>query len=157
MKQLWQKTLSYFGILEDEAYAEYDEFEDDRLYGDTSSAVRKITRAPDLRRAEKVATLRAAPAPASKIDRIEPRNFGDAQKLADRLKERTPVVTNLAKCDKILAQRLLDFSCGLTYALDGAIEKVGDQVYLLTPNNVVVGDEDKRRLRERGFSFGNLS
>jgi cell division inhibitor SepF len=58
---------------------------------------------------------------------------------------------NLAGAGEPVAKRLLDFASGLIYGLDGRIERVGDRVFLLTPKNVDVSTEERRRLSERGF------
>jgi cell division inhibitor SepF len=50
-----------------------------------------------------------------------------------------------------LAKRLLDFASGLTYGLDGGLQKVSDKVFMLTPHNVDVSDADRRRLRDTGL------
>ncbi|NLG66292.1 MAG: cell division protein SepF, partial [Actinobacteria bacterium] len=62
-----------------------------------------------------------------------------------------PVILNLQRSDNELSKRLIDFSSGLTYALEGGIERVADKVFLLTPRNVEVSAEEKQRLIEKGF------
>ncbi len=64
--------------------------------------------------------------------------FGDAQKAADRLKNGEPQIVNFEKTSHESSERLLDFLNGITYALDGYVEKVGDRVYLFTPSNVAI-------------------
>ncbi|MGH9247494.1 MAG: cell division protein SepF [Acidimicrobiales bacterium] len=80
---------------------------------------------------------------------VTPVSFNDAQELADNFKSNTPVIMNLQPADRDLARRLIDFASGLCYGLGGAMEKVAHQVYLLTPSNVEVSAEERRRL-ERG-------
>ena len=157
MRDMWQKTLAYFGLAEDEHYEEeYDDFDEERLYGETSSTVRKINRSPDLTRAERVAALRPVNIPQARVHIIEPRNFNDAQHIADKFKSNIPVIFNLQDCDAELAKRLIDFSSGLAYGLDGGIQRISEKVFLVTPSNVTVSAEEKRRLREKGFFFDRL-
>ena len=59
---------------------------------------------------------------------------------------------NLQEIDRDLSRRLIDFASGLCYGLGGTMDKVANSVYLLTPADVQVSDEDKRRLQERGYS-----
>lgn len=153
MRDMWQKTLAYFGLADDDQYddEEYDDFSEDRLYSDTSSTVRKINRSIDSSRPERVSTLRPVSAPQVRVHIVNPRSFNDAQRIADKFKSIVPVIINLQECDVDLAKRLIDFGSGLTYALDGGMQKVADKVFLLTPSNVSVSAEEKRRLRERGF------
>jgi cell division inhibitor SepF len=81
---------------------------------------------------------------------VTPVSFNDAQELADNFRANTPVIMNLQAADRDLARRLIDFASGLCYGLGGAMEKVAHQVYLLTPTNVEVSAEERRRL-ERGL------
>ena len=82
---------------------------------------------------------------------VSPRSFTDAQDVADRFKGNQPVIVNLQGADRDLARRLIDFASGLCYGLTGQMERVADQVYLLTPSDVEVSDEERRRLQERGL------
>jgi cell division inhibitor SepF len=82
---------------------------------------------------------------------LSPRSFNEAQELADKYKSNVPVIVNLQAVDRDLSRRLIDFASGLCYGLGGTMEKVAHQVYLLTPSNVEVSPEERRRLQERGF------
>lgn len=88
---------------------------------------------------------------AAKVHVVVPVGFNDAQEIGDKLKANQPVIVNLQGIDRDLSRRLIDFSSGLTYGLGGAMERVADQVFLLTPSNVEVSPEEKRRLQERGL------
>jgi len=157
MRDLWNKALSYFGLADEEAYEdEYDDLDDDRVYSRESTGVRKITRAPDLTRAERAAALRSVQAPPVRVHIIEPKSFNDAQTIADKFKAKHPVIVNFQQIDADLAKRLIDFGSGLTYGLGGGMSRVSEKVFLLTPSNVEVSAEEKRRLRERGFIFNQF-
>ena len=82
---------------------------------------------------------------------VIPKNFNDAQQIADQYKEHIPVILNLQGSDTDLSKRLIDFSSGLTYALDGGMQRIADKVFLLTPRNVEVSAEERARLIEKGF------
>ena len=82
---------------------------------------------------------------------VIPKNFNDAQQIADRYKDDVPVILNLQQSDSDLSKRLIDFSSGLTYALDGGMQRIADKVFLLTPRNVDVSAEERARLIEKGF------
>jgi cell division inhibitor SepF len=88
---------------------------------------------------------------AAKVHVVVPVGFNDAQEIGDKLKANQPVIVNLRGIDRDLSRRLIDFSSGLTYGLGGAMERVAEQVFLLTPSNVEVSAEEKRRLQERGL------
>jgi cell division inhibitor SepF len=98
------------------------------------------------------AVVRPIPAAASaKPHVVSPTSFNQAQEVADKFKASQPVIVNLQGAERDLARRLIDFSSGLCYGLGGHMEKVGHQVYLLTPTNVEVSAEERRRLQERGL------
>jgi cell division inhibitor SepF len=88
---------------------------------------------------------------SQRVHLVMPRSFNDAQSIADKFKESIPVILNLQSADPELAKRLIDFSSGLTYALNGGMQRVADKVFLLTPRNVEVSAEERARMLERGF------
>ena len=135
-------------------------------------AVKRLDRGPDLDRAgvrvpgvggggySSGSSLRSVPtgaanaAPVSanmQMHIVEPKSFTEAQSIGDKFKQGTPVIMNMASTSPDLAKRLLDFASGLTYGLDGGLQKVSDRVFMLTPHNVDVTDADRRRLRDTGL------
>jgi cell division inhibitor SepF len=174
---VWSRTLVYFGIAEEEDWDEdgYATNEDlERSYGARERAnVRRLQprRGRDFddwtdSEPEAAATTAAArppsrlrgvesvPNPASvKVHLVLPRSFNDAQQIADRFKDGVPVIINLQSADQDLSKRLIDFASGLTYALDGGMQRVADKVFLLTPRNVEVSAEERARMLERGGFF----
>ena len=170
----WHRTLVYFGLAQDAAYAddleeaevgarraEEPEPEDrtvrrlstrrrrdeiDDIFGDDSPGDRRTT---VLRT---VAPARPERAPeATRVHLVVPRSFNDAQDVADKFKDAIPVIINLQGAETDLSKRLIDFASGLTYALDGGMQRIADKVFLLTPRNVEVSAEEKARLIEKGF------
>jgi cell division inhibitor SepF len=176
---VWSRTLVYFGIAEEDDDWDEDGYltEEDleRTYSSRPN-VRRLTprgrqhdfedwtdpdpeddapRAPVLRPrgnrrpAEGAAQMRAVP--SVQVHLVVPRSFNDAQQIADKFKDAIPVILNLQGADQELSKRLIDFTSGLTYALDGGMQRVADKVFLLTPRNVQVSAEERARLIERGF------
>ena len=82
---------------------------------------------------------------------VIPKSFNDAQQIADQFKDSVPVIINLQGTDTELSKRLIDFASGLTYALEGGMQRIADKVFLLTPRNVEVSAEERARLIEKGF------
>lgn len=130
--------------------------------GANPNAVRRVDRGPDLDRARYGAggPLRSVPtgaasvtpvSPQVKMHIVEPKSFAEAQSIGDKFKQGTPVILNLTLTGPDLAKRLLDFASGLTYGLEGGLQKVSDKVFMLTPHNVEVSDVDRRRLRDTGL------
>ena len=88
---------------------------------------------------------------ADRVHFVAPKNFNEVQDVADKFKDAIPVILNLQNTDHDLSKRLIDFSSGLTYALDGGMQRIADKVFLLTPRNVEVSAEERARLLEKGF------
>lgn len=89
--------------------------------------------------------------PQVKMHISEPKTFTEAQAIADRFKAGTPVIVNLSATKPDVAKRLIDFASGLAYGLDGGLQKISEKVFMLTPANVDVSAEDRRRLRDKGL------
>ncbi len=178
---LWARTLVYFGIAEEDedwdedGYATEEELE--RSYRERpnvrrlSSSRRRSQRDFDdwtdpesddrastavirpERQAARRAQLATVPNPAVRVHLVIPRSFNDAQQIADKFKDGIPVILNLQGADQELSKRLIDFTSGLTYALNGGMQRVADKVFLLTPRNVEVSAEERARMLERGGFF----
>jgi len=95
--------------------------------------------------------VRTVPTSAAKVHVVEPLNFNDAQEIGDRVKANQAVILNLQGSPRDLQRRLIDFSSGLAYAVGGSMARVADSVFLLTPMNVQLSDEEKERLEARGL------
>jgi len=175
-RDTWHRTLVYFGLADDEAYEDdeldsynepevelqdsyrerpnvrklssrrrRDEFDD--IFADDAVSERRTTslrpvggRTPNGRNGGDV-----------RVHFVAPKNFNDVQDVADKFKDTIPVILNLQGTDTDLSKRLIDFSSGLTYALDGGMQRIADKVFLLTPRNVEVSAEERARLVEKGF------
>ncbi len=173
----WHRTLVYFGLAEDrDAYEEEEEqpaairqpeAELEDRYRDRPN-VRRLQRrrrdeiddifADESPSERRTATLRSvAPPPANggrgdiRVHLVIPKSFNDAQDVADKFKDSIPVIINLQGSETDLSKRLIDFASGLTYALDGGMQRIADKVFLLTPRNVEVSAEERARLLEKGF------
>jgi cell division inhibitor SepF len=93
---------------------------------------------------------RSARAGGVQADILVVEEFSDARSLADRVRDRVPVVLDLRFCQPELTRRVVDFSSGLVYALDGTMTKVGEGLVLVSPPRVSLGDLEKDRLRSLG-------
>jgi cell division inhibitor SepF len=174
VKDMWQRTQVYFGIKEEDWEEDYFDDDGSAAHEDLESRynerpnVRRLNPRrrsgadfddifsdepppPQRGRGRQPAAQNGGQRHAAQVELIVPKSFNDAQKVADKLKADVPVIINLQAADSDLAKRLIDFSSGLTYALDGAMQRVADRVFLLTPNHVTVSAEDKASLMERGF------
>jgi cell division inhibitor SepF len=135
---------------------EYDDWTDSEPEAARTEVVRQTSRAAREREREAMPRprrLEAAPTPNVRVHLVVPRSFNDAQQIADKFKDTVPVILNLHTTDQELSKRLIDFASGLTYALNGGMQRVADKVFLLTPRNVEVSAEERARLLERGGFF----
>jgi len=171
----WHKTLVYFGLAEEhdpavEATASAAPRRE-RPRGETKRGGRGAARPAkddiDDILGEDVAPTRAILRPVPTAEEVRrgggrngggvrmhlviPKSFNDAQQVADRFKDDIPVVLNLQNSDTELSKRLIDFASGLTYALDGGMQRIADRVFMLTPQNVEVSAEERAQLIEKGF------
>ena len=99
-----------------------------------------------------------APSPISLVgpralafELIAPEDFEVAQRIADRLRGGVPVLVDLHGCDRVLAGRLTDFASGLVYALEGALQNIGSDVLLLTPESFDISGDAASAVHEPGF------
>jgi cell division inhibitor SepF len=171
LRDSWHRALVYFGLAEEHDHGpEYDEDfgpEDEEIEARRESG--QVRRLPSSRRArrDEIDDIFADDEPISasrtrvlrpvgedsdvKVHLVIPRNFNDAQQVADQFKRSVPVILNLQTTDHELSKRMIDFCSGLTYALEGGMQRIAEKIFLLTPRNVEVSAEEKARLLDKGF------
>jgi cell division inhibitor SepF len=89
--------------------------------------------------------------PLARIVTLHPHTYYEARPIGERYREGTPVIMNLTAMEDKDAKRVVDFAAGLAFALRGSIDKVTNKVFLLSPPNVDVSAEDRRRIAEGGL------
>ncbi|MFI1918794.1 cell division protein SepF [Nocardia sp. NPDC020380] len=89
--------------------------------------------------------------PLSKITTLRPRTYAEAAIIGERFRDGTPVIMDLVEMSNSDARRLVDFAAGLAFALRGSFDKVATKVFLLSPADVDVSAEERRRIAENGF------
>jgi len=149
-----RKVGEYLGLVEQ---AEFDEEFDD----EPMPREREPERRPAVVRSGTVANLeehrrpsRPVSVPTSDLSRIEtitPRTYNDARTVGEHYRAGVPVIMNLSEIADDDAKRLVDFAAGLVFAAHGSINRVTAKVFLLSPSNVEVTDEDKQRIAAGGF------
>ena len=83
----------------------------------------------------------AAPAEMNEILTVHPRQYRDAQVIAESFREGIPVIINLSQMSEPEARRLVDFASGLSQGLYGKIERVTNKVFLLSPAHIAVSGD----------------
>jgi len=173
----WHRALVYFGLAEDEEVRRYEAVPDPEPEAEPEQEMegryreRPNVRRLQRRRRDEFDDIFADDSPRNgretrvlrpvtsgngagsdlQVHLVVPKSFNDAQQIADQFKGSIPVILNLQQTDADLAKRLIDFASGLTYALDGGMQRIADKVFLLTPRNVDVSAEERARLVEKGF------
>jgi cell division inhibitor SepF len=170
LRDTWHKTLVYFGLAEPhDGYADEPEPEPERELEERYTERPNVRRLQTRRRRDEIDDIFADDQPRAatrqtrvlrpvengrsgvQVHLVVPKSFNDAQQVADQFKDAIPVILNLQGTDTDLSKRLIDFASGLTYALDGGMQRIADKVFLLTPRNVEVSAEERARLIEKGF------
>lgn len=89
--------------------------------------------------------------PLSRITTLHPTSYAEARAIGEHYREGIPVIMNLTEMENADAKRLVDFAAGLAFALRGSMDKVTNKVFLLSPPDVDVTAEDRRRIAEGGL------
>jgi cell division inhibitor SepF len=155
----FKKSLVWLGLVEPEEDEELADVAEPAGRPQADRAPIRRVRDDDVygRRRERLeepteAVIHPIPSAATgKVHLIEPSGFNDAEEIGEKFRADIPVIVNLQGLEPETAKRLIDFAAGLTFGLDGRIQRVADKVFLLTPRNVEVSAEERRRLQERGF------
>ena len=176
MAGAFHRVMVYLGLVDDD-YDDYETYDDQsqgapvqptrqpaRAYAGndapdpmiSTGGVRTLPREPDTGSNVSIQPRPAVvrpivPSQSAKVHVVVPDGFNDAQEIGDRLKAGQPVIVNLQNCDRELSRRMMDFCSGAAYVLGAHPEKVADRVLLITPTNVEVSADEKRRLQERGL------
>jgi cell division inhibitor SepF len=162
MATMLRNAMVWLGLAEEyeEEYVDEAEAPDPRAVKETApeTNVRRISSARAASRTRTVDDVRterslqrAQPVSHTTVHYTAPMTFNDVEEVGDRFRNGIPVILNLASASETVAKRVLDFASGLIYGLDGRIERVGDRVFLLTPQGVEFSTEERRKLSERGF------
>lgn len=143
--------------LEDEYDEEYEEYEEEEKYGESHYYDRETAKTPAA--SPGATTGRYTPSNvvsmqerkvraitnAFKLVVIEPQGFEECSKLVDSLKSRKPIIVNLEKLDAGLARKIFDFLGGATYALNGNVQKVANNIFIFAPENVAIAAESEHK------------
>ena len=155
-----RKLAAWMGLVEDGRYDNDERYDAD---GELTSDVYVDEDEPS-RELSKVAPLPARRPPTqltpvvekevadiSRIVSVRPRSYNEARVIGENFRDGIPVIMNLSDMEDGEDKRLVDFAAGLIFGLRGNIERVSSKVFLLCPQNLVVGPEDKERIATGGF------
>jgi cell division inhibitor SepF len=144
-----RKTMLYLGLAEGEQegarhdYAE--EYAEEYAAPAEYSAPHEYAEAPVTREQHAPVTpiSRGVTGDLRRITTVHPRSYNDAKVIGEAFRANTPVIMNLTDMSDSDAKRLVDFSAGLVFGLRGAIERVTNKVFLLSPATVEVSTSER--------------
>ncbi|WP_147802507.1 cell division protein SepF [Alkalicoccus halolimnae] len=139
---IMRKIKRYFDV--DDDYEDYESSDDSKGYEAQPDEKMKGGHTEK----DKVVQFNTYRHPASKVIIIEPHSYDEVQQIADKLKEKVSVIINLQRIPWGEAKRIVDFLSGTVYAVNGDIQKLGDHIFLCTPENVEVAGSISEMLRE---------
>ena len=118
-----------------------DEFSAEYGTEDNLATKPVFTETNPIRKRANLRVLSQPKAGAYEVVVIEPKAYNESISIVEALKERKTVILNLQLLDREQSQRIVDFLCGCTHALDGSQRKIGENVFIFTPSNVNISQE----------------
>lgn len=136
---------------EDDEFEEYDEEPVKELPAKTSARVSDYPDVPKSRNRKDSQVVSINTSVQMQVVIIKPEAYEDAQDICDQIKEKKPVVVNLEKVEYPVAQRIMDFLSGTCYSLDGTIQRVASNIFVIAPANVDISGNLKEELKTKGI------
>jgi cell division inhibitor SepF len=144
-KTLFQKTKEFFGFQEEETYEETNSMLDTKPVSTTKKDPMLKPFKGNIVNAQKTKSFSP-----SEIKIEEPRIYEDSLNIATQLRESKPVIVNLKYLDSLSSKRLIDFICGTAYAINGHMMKIGENIFLFTPPNMLIVNSEEKTTFEQG-------
>ncbi len=157
MTSFLKKTMLYLGLGSDEDFQELHDPAGTPTVGSTPAppapqtsgvtTARPIPKSEDTGQSRLATAVRTiSPPKVSKPCVVAPVRFSDVKEISEAIKRRQPVIVNIQQADHEVAVRVIDFCSGLKVGIDGGFVKAGDDVFLLTPKDVEVSEEERQRI-----------
>ena len=137
-----KKTMVYLGLAdEEEVYEEESTQTPARAVRETEHDRTEPVPAPVTPLRRPTAVRQPTAGAVNEILTVHPKQYRDAQIIAENFREGVPVIINLSQMSDADARRLIDFASGLSLGLYGRIERVTNKVFLLSPENISVSGQ----------------
>lgn len=150
MAKMMNKMMGWLGLEEDiETEEKEDMLDNMNMKEIEESNVEPIFNSSKKQNGSKVVNIHTAS--SAKVVIIKPSDYDEAANIADNLRNRKIVVVNTTVLDSKVAQRLLDFISGASYALGAELQQIEKGVYILSPSNIEVSNDLKNELSSRGI------
>lgn len=142
------KVMDFLGL--EEEMEEIEEVEAENIEQEEEQ-IENIFNASNSKKAKGNKVVSIHTAASAKILILKPTDYDEALEICDNLKSRKIIVVNMTNLEGKVAQRLLDFMAGASYALGGSLEEVEKGVYIISPSNVEISNELKNELSSKGL------
>ncbi|AZH78903.1 MULTISPECIES: cell division protein SepF [Microbacterium] len=133
-----KKTMVYLGLADEEEVYEEETQAPARAHRERDREREEPAPAPVTPLRRPVAVRQPSAGAVNEILTVHPKQYRDAQLIAESFREGVPVIINLSQMSDADARRLIDFASGLSLGLYGRIERVTSKVFLLSPENIAV-------------------
>ncbi|KQY75916.1 cell division protein SepF [Microbacterium sp. Root1433D1] len=133
-----KKTMVYLGLADEEEVYEEETQAPARAHRERDRDREEPAPAPVTALRRPVAVRQPSAGAVNEILTVHPKQYRDAQLIAESFREGVPVIINLSQMSDADARRLIDFASGLSLGLYGRIERVTSKVFLLSPENIAV-------------------
>lgn len=147
--------------IRDLMFGEYEDVDDDEFEEEYDEEETAYQRQPVKEAPEYISSRATAKKPSQVVSIhtnvqmqvviVKPECYEDAQEICDQVKARKPVVVNLEKVEYPIAQRIMDFLSGTCYSLDGSIQRVANNIFVIAPENVDISGDFKEELKTKGI------
>lgn len=131
MAELWRKAKQFIGLEEEEE-------------GGVAPAREEVHKDPETGLIRFRSSRRSSGGPELEVAVYEPKVYEDSLSISARLRQGNPVVINLKFLDPDEGTRLVDFVCGAAYAIDGHMMRIGESIFLFTPNNILINQVEEK-------------
>ena len=155
MSSMLNKAMGFLGLVDTE---ESHEVVETPVKSRETSSLRDLTRRTPESTGVTVVGTRTVTQPlveenvSYNIITLQPRSYSEARKVGEYYREGNPVIINLDDMEEAERKRLVDFASGLVFGLNGRIERISLKVFLLSPANVNVSNEDKSAAQATFFN-----
>ncbi len=152
MANAFRKVGNFLGLVDDEEMYEatvaLPETRRPRAVSPNATPVRNVETPIYMKSSHSTEVVES---PIDRIVTLHPRVYGDVRSIGEHYRNGEPVIMNLTDMEESERKRVVDFASGLVFGHNGKIERVTSKVFLLTPPNVSVSNEDKSAVANASF------
>ena len=150
MAHAFRKVANFLGLVDDEEMAE-NTVAVSETYRPRSVAPLSSTRSVETPSYVKNVAPEVKETVIDRIITLHPRVYSEARTIGEHYRSGQPVIMNLSDMEESERKRIIDFASGLVFGHHGSIERVTSKVFLLTPPNVSVSNEEKSAAANASF------